>query len=85
MQALLFERFIKEKPYKSRAFLWRQPAKVGATGWRPFNVVLDEGLANRLRDESHKLDVSLQTYLLTGLVWWINLKDPSFSLDQYEI
>lgn len=70
----LFEQFIKEKPYKNRAFSWVQPAKRGTTNWIAYNVVVSDEISIRVKFESARLEVSLTTLLYTALVWWIDSK-----------
>lgn len=75
MNANLFERFLFQRPYKSKAFFWTQPPKVGTPDAVAFNVVLDDAMSERIKAEATKLDISLQTFLYTGLVWWLRWHD----------
>lgn len=71
MHEHLVTQFLEEKPYKSRTFLWLQPAKRGTTGWSDnYNVVVSEDLQKRVKKEAVRIDVSLTTVLYTALSWW---------------
>ncbi len=68
----LLERFITEKPYKNRAFLWLQPAPKNTPHWKAYNVVVSDELSKRVKGESARIDVSLTNLLYTALSWWMD-------------
>lgn len=69
----LLERFITEKPYRSRAFSWVQPANRGTPHWKSYNVVVSDELSIRVKQEADRLEVSLTALLYSALVWWLDL------------
>ncbi len=70
----LLEQFIKEKPYRSKAFSWIQPEKPRTPGWVAYNVVVSDDLSLRVKGEAARLEVSLTTLLYTALAWWVEKK-----------
>lgn len=74
LQDAIFSDFIRQKPYRDSDFLWRPPAKRGTAAWTAFNVVIEEALQDRVKAEARRIEVNLQTFLYTALVWWIDAK-----------
>ncbi len=81
LQDVIFSAFIHEKPYRDRAFLWKQPVKRDMPGWRKFNVVIEEALQEKVKAEAVRIEVSLQTLLYTALAWWIDAKRKPITPD----
>lgn len=73
----LFLQFLHEKPYKSKDFLWVQPAKRGTPGWIAFNVVVADDIQNKVKAEAVRLEVSLTTLLYTALARWVEQKNQA--------
>ena len=74
----LYTRFLDERPYELGLHFRQPKAAIRAqrgeggktTGWVQLNVIVPEDLAERLRQDALRLEVSLASYLYTEIFWW---------------
>lgn len=70
--------FLQSKVWKTDPyFVWKIPAKnveAQKEKWVLFNVVAEDSICNKVKNEAWKLEISLQTFLYTGLTWWYHTK-----------
>lgn len=74
MYEVLFTRYLEHKPWEL-GLQWRKPravtsSKIGGTGFVQVNVQVTKELGERLRQKASELEVSLASFLYTGLYWW---------------
>jgi len=78
--------FLEAKPWKKEPyFTWSIPAKNMETQknkWVLFNVVAEDSICNKVKNEAWKLEISLQTFLYSALSWWYFSKAVRDSADE---
>lgn len=84
MNVTLFTRFLSEKPYK-KGLSWKKAGRDRAGKNKQFNVLFLESVSDELtkkvKQESMNLEVELQPFLYTALVWWLDLHKQDFPSD----
>ena len=79
MYAVLFERFINDKPWE-HGLKWHKPKSIksvtGETGFVQVNIQLPIEQCERVKNSALAHDVSLATYIYTALYWWSRFVHP---------
>lgn len=63
--------FLQVRPYTDTEFDWTVAPSPNAPDKVDFNAVVSESLQKRVKREAIRMDVSLRTFVLTALAWFI--------------
>ncbi|MVF24241.1 hypothetical protein EVC37_21920 [Methylocaldum sp. BRCS4] len=84
MNVTLFTRFLNEKPYE-KGLSWKKAKRDRAGKNKQFNVLFLESVSDevtaKIKQEAMDLEVELQPFLYTALVWWLDLHKHEFPGD----